>query len=191
MELRTVDNETWVNLNGLWHTEYSALADARAAIDGAVHAETAAASNLRLAEILTTPEHPDSGPSLRDLVLDRLALPADADDATILDVAGAAVPVAAEGVAAAIQALNQLWEALVAYATDRRVESVAQRQFHDPDVIPVLARCVEQIRLTRLRVLAQSPIASGDDGPAGLRRCYDETVAAWEGFLRMNETSLA
>lgn len=89
-----------------------------------------------------------------------------------------------------VDALPELLETLTEYATARRVESVAQRRFHDPDVVPILARCVEQMRLTMLRVLAQSPIASGDYGSAGLRRCYDETLAAWEGFLRMNETSL-
>ena len=188
MEFDTENGETWLKIDGLWQTEYGALADALADLADANREQTFAASNVQLAEILTTPEHPDSGPFLRALVLDRLALPADADDATILDVAGAAVPAAADRITAATQVLSGLREALVVYATERRVQSVAKRQFHEPQLIPVFARCVEIARQTWLMALVMK---QGDALALALQGEYRQVEAAWLAFLDTNAARAA
>lgn len=183
MEFRTIDDETNVKIDGLWHTEYGALAAARAELSDAARDQSFAASNVELADILTTPGHPDAGPFLRPLVLDRLALPADADDATILASADAAVPAAADRIAAATLALHELKEALIAYATERRVQAVAQRKFHEPQLIPVFGRCVEIARQTWIEAL----VAKQGNALALAREAdYRLVLAAWLSFLKLN-----
>ena len=191
MDLQTVDGETWLKIDGLWHNEHGALERYVADRRDALLAQNQAGAVLAWARLIdpASPEYDaDLDPMgfLRVRVLSALGLPDDATHAAILAEAENAVARTDAAVQETDDALSGLLKALVGYATARRVESVAQRQFHDPDVVPVLARCVEQMRLTRIEVLVKSPIASGDS--AGLRRSYDETVAAWQDFLRTNET---
>lgn len=188
MEFRTVNGETNIRMGGLWNTEYGALAAALADLDDANRERTFADAHQQLAEILTTPEHPGSGPSLRALVLERLALPADADDTTILAVAGAAVPAAVDRITAATQALGELREVLVVYATERRAQAVAQRQFHVPQLIPVFARCVEIARQTWLMALVMK---QGDALALALQAEYRQVEAAWTAFLDTNAARAA
>ena len=183
MEFDTVNGETWLKIDGLWQTEYGALAAALANLADANRERTFAASNVQLAEILTTPGHPDSGPFLRPLVLDRLALPANADDATILAVAGAAVPAAVDRITAATQALGGLREALIVYATERRAQAVAQRQFHVPELIPVFSRCVEVARQTWIMALVMK---QGDALALARQAEYRQVESAWLAFLELN-----
>ena len=183
MEFRTTDGETNVKIDGRWHTEYGALAAARADLSAAARDQSFAASNVQLADILTTPGHQDAGPFLRAYVLDRLALPADADDAAILDVAAAAVPAAADRIAAATLALHELREALIVYAAERRVQSVAQRQFHVPELVPVFARAVEVMRQTWLMALVMK---QGDALGLAREAEFQQVESAWMAFLELN-----
>lgn len=183
MEFQTIDGETNVKIDGLWHTEYGALAAALADLGDAARDQSFAASNVELADILTTPGHPDAGPFLRPLVLDRLALPADADDAAILASAAAAVPAAADRIAAATLALHELREALIGYATERRAQAVAHRQFHEPALIPIFARAVEVMRQTWLMALVMK---QGDALALARQAEFRRFESAWLAFLDVN-----
>ena len=116
-------------------------------------------------------------------MLERLTLPADADDATILAVAGAAGPAAVDRITAATQVLSGLREALVVYATERRVQSVAQRQFHVPELVPVFARAVEVMRQTWLMALVMK---QGDALGLAREAEFQQVESAWMAFLGLN-----
>ena len=180
MELQTVDGESWVRLDGLWHTELSAFQ--RALDRGRAASEVECFAAVRVTHLKhTDPANPEYDPTvpmaLRVRAIAELGLPPDVDAETALAAAESAATAASANAAAVWAERGPIREALTNYAVERRIAAAPAGRFAENTAS--IARSIEQIRTPYIEALA---------GPhrelqIKLRGFVDQAERNWQAWL--------